>query len=406
MRLLYVVQRYGREVAGGAETHCREFATRLAGRGHDVEVVTSCAASHAGWANVYPEGESELDGVRVHRLPVARPRDEAFFARVNERVVWGLKPVPVHLQERWIELQGPLVPGIGPWLDRRAAGYDAAIFFTSLFYTTWRGLPAASGRVPTVLHPTAHDEPALGVSLYDLTFRHPTGFAFSTEEEAELVARRFRVRQPHAVIGIGADLDAGGGADGAAFRAAQGLGDRPYVVFVGRVEAGKGSEELFANFTHYKRRNPGPLALVMVGTVVDDPGAHPDVVMTGFVADDQRTAALAGAVALVQPSYYESFSMVLTEAWAQRVPALVQGHCAVLVGQARRSGGGIPYRGFAEFEAALDLLLADPPRRRAIGEAGRRYTEANYRWDTVLDRYERFVSGLVQSAPADATTKS
>jgi len=414
VRLLYVVQRYGREVAGGAETHCREFATRLAARGHDVEVLTSCAASHAGWANFYAEGTSTLDGVRVHRLPVARPRDEAFFARIDERVVWGVRPAPVHLQRRWLEVLGPLVPDLGPWLTQRAAGYDAVIFFTYVFHTTWSGLPAAAGVAPTVLHPTAHDEPALGVRLYDLTFRHPAGFAFSTEEEAALVARRFRVRQPHAVIGIGTDLDAGARADEAAFRAEVGLGERPYVVYVGRVEGGKGAVELFDWFLAYKRRRPGPLALVKVGAVVDDPGVHPDVFMTGFVDDDRRTSALAGAVALVQPSYYESFSMVLTEAWAQRRPALVQGHCAVLEGQVRRSGGGIPYRGYAEFEAALDGLLADPDLRRALGDAGRRYTEANYRWDTVLDRYERFLAGLVSSpssrapasAPADSTRKS
>ena len=395
MRLLYVVQRYGPEVAGGAETHCRYFATRLAARGHDVEVLTTCAASHSGWANVYPEGDSEIDGVGVHRLPVSEPRDEDFFARVNERVVWGVRPAPVHLQVRWIELQGPLVRGLGPWLAERAGGYDAVIFFTYLFYPTWAGLPAVSASAPTVLHPTAHDEPALGVRLYDTMFCHPSAFAFSTEEEAALVTRRFRIGQPHAIIGIGTELDAEvpSGAE-AAFRAAHGLGDRPYVVFVGRVEPGKGSEELFDFFSAYKQRHPGPLALVMVGQVVEDPGTHRDIVMTGFVSDAERSTALAGALALIQPSYFESFSMVLTEAWALRVPALVQGHCDVLEGQARRSGGGLPYRGFAEFEAALDLVTSDARLRRALGDAGRSYAEANYQWDTVLDRYELLLSGL------------
>ena len=400
MRLLYVVQRYGPEVAGGAETHCRYFATRLAARGHDVEVLTSCAASHSGWANAYPAGDSEIDGVGVHRLPVARPRDEAFFARLNERVVWGVRPAPVHLQQRWIESQGPVISGLRPWLAERAGGYDAVIFFTYLFHPTWAGLPAASAVAPTVLHPTAHDEPALGVRLYDTTFRHPSAFAFSSEEEAALVARRFRITQRRAVIGVGTEIDppVDPGAE-AALRSAHGLGDRPYVLYLGRVEPGKGAQELFAFFCAYKQRRPGPLALVMAGTVVEDPGRHPDVVLTGFVSDAERTALLAGALALVQPSYFESFSMVLTEAWAQRVPALVQGHCAVLEGQARRSGGAIPYRGFAEFEAALERLVSDAGLRRSLGDAGRRYTEANYRWDAVLGRYEALLSAL---SPAGA----
>ena len=106
MRLLFVVQRYGREVAGGAELHCREFATRLAARGHDVEVLTSCAVSYMDWANWYPAGSEELDGVTVHRLAVASPRSDRFFAPLNSRVVWGTKPVPLHLQEHWIRSSG------------------------------------------------------------------------------------------------------------------------------------------------------------------------------------------------------------------------------------------------------------------------------------------------------------
>lgn len=393
MRLLYVVQRYGHEVAGGAELHCREFATRLAARGHDVEVLTSCATSHVDWANVYPDGETELGGVRVHRMRTTQLRDAYLSGPLDERVVWGHKPVPLHLEQRWMELQGPLLPDLVPWLVERAPDYDAVIFFTYLYYPTWAGLPAASGLAPTVLHPTAHDEPSLCVRLFDTTFRQPSAFAFSTEEEAALVARRFRVSRPSAVIGIGVDLDVGAGADEAGFRETYGLGDRPYLVFVGRVEPGKGSVELFEFFTAYKRRNPGPLALVVVGSVVHTLPEHPDVILTGFVDEPIRRSALAGALVLVQPSFFESFSMVLTEAWAQGKAALVQGHCDVLKGQVWRSGGGIPYWGFAEFEAAVDRLLHDEALSRELGSSGRRYVEERYEWDGVLDRYERLLAG-------------
>ena len=68
MRLLYVVQRYGDTIAGGAEQHCREMAERMARRGHHVEVATTCAKSYVDWANAYEPGESVVGGVLIHRF--------------------------------------------------------------------------------------------------------------------------------------------------------------------------------------------------------------------------------------------------------------------------------------------------------------------------------------------------
>jgi glycosyltransferase involved in cell wall biosynthesis len=389
MRLLFVVQRYGHEVAGGAELHCRQFAARLAERGHHVDALTSCAVSYVDWADRYPEGTSELDGVRVHRLPVARSRDGRLFRPLDARVVWGRKPVPLHLQEEWMRMQGPFLPGLRPCLGRRASDYDVVVFFTYLYNPTWAGLPVAAGLAPTVLHPTAHHEPPLALPLFDATFRHPAAFAFSTEEERDLVERRFRIRPVHDVVGIGFDLDVAG--DTARFRARYGLGDEPYLLFVGRLDPGKGSDELFAYFEAFKRRNPGPLRLVIVGEPVKPLPAHPEVIVTGFVDDATKHDAYAGALALVQPSYFESFSMVLSESWVHRRPALVQGHCDVLVGQAHRSNGAIPYHGFGEFEAAVQLLLEQPAIGRALGDRGRVYVESRYSWEAVMGRYEELL---------------
>ncbi len=397
MRILYVVQRYGREVAGGAESACRQFATHIAEYGHQVDVLTTCATSYVDWADVYEPGTSDLDGVTVHRLSVPHPRQDRLFGPINTRTVWGDPPIALHLQHEWMRIQGPNVPGLQPWLADRVCDYDVIIFFTYLYNTTWAGLKVAAPRAVTVLHPTAHDEPPLYLPIFDQMFRLPSAFAFFTEEEADLVTRRFGITPLHEITGIGMDLDLP--ADPSAFRSAFAVQD-PYVVFVGRLDPGKGSDELFDFFVAYKQRNPGSLKLVLVGDPVRPLPRHPDVVETGFVDPDMRRAAVAGAVALVQPSYFESFSLVLAEAWALSRPALVQSQCEVLRGQAKRSGGGLPYRGFAEFEAGVDLLVSEPSLRRQLGEAGRQYVEDHYSWSTVMDRYQELLMYVRWRSPS------
>jgi hypothetical protein len=61
VRLAFVVQRYGSDIAGGSEAHCRAIAHRLSPR-HEITVLTTCAADYVTWANVYPAGESS-DGL-------------------------------------------------------------------------------------------------------------------------------------------------------------------------------------------------------------------------------------------------------------------------------------------------------------------------------------------------------
>ena len=229
-RLLFVIQRYGREVAGGAELLAREFATRLAARGHRVEVVTSCALSYVDWANHYPPGTEEIDGVVVHRLPVTAGRDDRLFTPLNTRVAWGHKPQPLYLEHAWMRAQGPYLPELVPWLSDRAPEHDVVSFFTYLYYTTWAGLPAAASVGPTILHPTAHDEPPLYLDLFRTMFHHPSAFGFLTEEEVALVERRFRPRRPYEVVGVGIDVARHEGFDGAAFREAFSAGpNRPFV---------------------------------------------------------------------------------------------------------------------------------------------------------------------------------
>ena len=71
MRLCFVIHRYGLEVAGGSELHCRWLAERMAAR-HEVQVVTTCALDYVEWRNHYPPGHSLVGGIPVTRHPVRR----------------------------------------------------------------------------------------------------------------------------------------------------------------------------------------------------------------------------------------------------------------------------------------------------------------------------------------------
>jgi glycosyltransferase involved in cell wall biosynthesis len=393
MRILYVVQRYGERVAGGAEQHARELAQRLVSRGHTVEVLTTCATSYVDWANVLEPGQSIEHGVVVHREPVLRPRNATAFGEFNGRMMHSRSVRPLTLQRDWLEMEGPQAPGIPRFLRHRASDYDVVVFITYLYWTAWAGLHAIAGSVPTILHPTAHDEPPLRYSIFNDVFRLPDALAFLTPEEAELVRSRFPGSPPGEVVGVGVDLD--GVADPTEFRARWRIGDAPYLIYVGRVDPAKGASELLDGFLAYKDLHGGDVKLVFLGEALIDLPNREDIVVTGFVSSGERDAALAGALALAHPSYFESFSMALAEAFAQSRPALVQERSAVMAGHAARSGGAIPYSGFGEFEAAVTLLLERPELADELGRRGRAYVEREYAWPVVLDRYERLLASTV-----------
>lgn len=394
MRLLYCVPRYGAEVVGGAEGAARAFAEQMAARGHRVEVLTSCATDYVTWADDYPPGEVELNGVLVHRLAVQIQRRPEQFDPLSHRVLTG-GGAALGVERDWFRCQGPVIEGLETWLERHAPRFDVAVFYPYLYAPTVTGLPVAARHTATVLHPAAHDEPMIELNAVGDPFRAADGISVQTPEEAATLERRFGAGLRFDVVGLGVTIDPPL-ADGRRFRDRFGLGDEPLLTYVGRVEPGKGVDELARYFVASKERLGHPFKLALVGPLVQPPPTHPDVVMTGLVDDQVRWDALAASHSFAMPSYFESFSIALCEAWALRLPAFVNANCATLAGQARRSGGGLGYRNYREFERSFVRLTGDDSLRGAMGERARSYVTRNYRWTTVLDRYERVLCDAIE----------
>jgi len=83
-KIAIVVQRYGAEVNGGSETYARMIAEHLAPH-FEVEVLTTCALDYVTWANHFPAGVSEENGVKLRRFEVDRERNMEKFININDK---------------------------------------------------------------------------------------------------------------------------------------------------------------------------------------------------------------------------------------------------------------------------------------------------------------------------------
>jgi len=391
VKVAYVTVRYGASIVGGAEQACRQLAEHLAADGVDVEVHTTCATDPTTWAEELPPGTSVEAGVTVHRHPSRSGRSRRF-----ESFSAGVLADPAHqppeAESRWLDLQGPVCPAaVDAALD---SGADLIVATPYLYWPAVETASRAGRRF--VLHPAAHDEAPIRMAMFGRTFAAAAGLAFYTDAERRLLGRLWpEVAATHQlVVGLGVEPGIGAGADPATFRASSSLGGRPYLLCLGRVDDGKGTRSLARFFAAFKRRHPGPLALVFAGPVVHPPDPHPDLFVTGALSEADKWSALAGCEALVQPSANESFSIVLLEAWASTRPALVNARCGPTSEHARRSCAGLAFDGYAGFETALVRILGDPRLARAMGDAGRAYVDASFTWPVVTARYRRWLEGL------------
>ena len=423
MRLAFIVQRYGADIIGGSEYHCRLIAERLAER-HDVEVLTTCARDYITWQNEYPEGEDRIRGVTVRRFANALTRDIDAF---NEYSDWIFRHAHTRADEdEWLRRQGPWCPALIDYLERHHGAYEALIFFTYLYAPTVVGVRIDPPR--SILVPTAHDEPAIRLSLYQEVFQRPAGIAYNTAVERAFLRNLFSIRAkleeivgcgvdlpPHHLVSGDGDRSAHGDSDtepataedfdreigalgpqhgsrGAVFRRRHRLYG-PFVLYGGRIHAGKGCEELIEYFGAYAAEE-GDATLVLMGVKLMAIPEEPFIRFAGLLPDDERLDAVEAATVVAVPSPYESLSLLALEAFAMGTPVLANAQSDVVTDHCQRSNAGLYYADRDEFVACLKLLIRDHALRHAMGRNGQAYVREHYRWDVIVAKYERMIGAL------------
>ena len=389
MKLAIVVQRYGADISGGAELHARYIAERLSSRS-DVRVLTTCARDHVTWRNEFSPGLDDVHGIPVERFRVSRERKLPDLGIRSRRVFLRLHSIQEELE--WLDSEGPVSPDLVSRLRRSGGEFDLVVLFCARYYHAYHGARAVAERA--VLVPTAERDPALGLAIFQPMFRGVRAIMYnSPEERAAIEAVSGNGHVPGVVVGVGSEIPS----EVAPARARQKFGlSKPFLLYIGRIDANKGCQELFDFFLRYVGASERDLELVLIGTAAMPIPAHPRIRHLGFVGDRDKFDVLAAAEMLVMPSYYESLSMVALEAWALGRPVLANARCDVLLGQCLRSNAGLFYEDSTDFMAALDRLLDDRALGASLGRNGREYFKRHYSWPVIerkyFDMFDRLMS--------------
>lgn len=380
-RVGVLVQRYG-DVAGGAEAHARMVVEKLAPH-WDITVLTGCAEDHLTWEDRFPPGRSRVGSAEVLRFEGARTRDMRRFNAFS-RTLFGAPQDLAH-EQAWIAAQGPVLPGLYRHLAAEGRRYDGFLAFTYLYAPTAWGVPMVADRCLVV--PTAHDEPAFQFEAFGDVFRAPRCLMVNTPEEKALISGRFPGHARARVVGVGVDAPAG---DATRFREKHGL-RRPYLLYVGRLEAGKNVPWLLSLHARLRRAYHDAPELVLAGSGELRPAGE-GVRWIGRIDEQDKWDALAGALAVVVPSQHESLSLLALEGMSQGAPLLGNAASAVLAGQVKRSGAGHLFSDAESFAVSVQRVGQEREllSRKALAFAAR------HGWDKVVAAYREELGKIME----------
>ncbi len=407
-----IVQRYGKQVNGGAEVLARMVAEKLALK-YNITVLTSRALDYHFWEPELPLGESEENGVKIIRFdhtPKAAAKKvhqlnrQYRGRRIYQKIYrfigkpsWYLKLFPTaEIGERdgllWVENQGPATYSLINYLEEKQEEYDAFIFVTYLYYPTVMGLLSVPDK--SIFIPTMHDEQPAYFPIFKKLMKAPRSLMFLTESEKKFSNELFDIadiRQDVMSVGIESVDDKKDIETISRFNI-----KGKYIVYVGRIDAAKGCKELLKYFTNFTIQNKEPITLVLAGKNMIEAAVNKNVIYAGFVSDDEKEQLMKHAEALIIPSKYESLSLVVLESFACKVPVIANGQCEVLKDHIKDSSGGWTYTNEQEFNTVLKKVMSGLENVQK-GLNGYEYVTNNYSWQKAMNIFDDAIEYVINA---------
>jgi glycosyltransferase involved in cell wall biosynthesis len=386
----FVIPWYGDDISGGAESECNQLAHLLAEAGIPVEVLTTCVrqASDDRGVNTLPEGLRQESGIPVRRFPV-KPQNIARLAPANQKLYLSQ---PVTLEEERAYLEEDInSPAMYAYIRENRDAYHCFIFLPYLYGVPFFGSMECPGKA--VMMPCLHDEGYAHMAMMKDRMNHLDKMIFLSKPECELAESLYGLDKVKKQV-VGAYVESGweSSLDPDLFRRKYDL-PGPFLLCAGRKDPGKKTDLLLQYFLRYLDRKPGGLKLVFIGggRLEIPASAKEDVLDLGFVSPEDKHNAMAACLALCNPSFFESFSIVIMESWLAQRPALVSEQCRVTANFCLESNGGLWFDSYEVFEGCVDYLLAHPREAEIMGRNGSRYVRENFTKEVILRKLVSFL---------------
>mgnify|MGYP003364072704 CR=1 FL=1 len=421
-KIAFVVVRYGKDINGGAEYHCKMLAERLVNN-YQVEVLTTCVKDYTTGKNVYPEGVETINNVLVRRFKAEPTIDRNTLLQSTRKARKASKlrkflykfhilapisfffPVWTY-REKWEVdefIGSPLYSSsLIAFIKEHQDDYNVfipitidhpAVIFTAL-------------HVPrkTIVIPTMHYLRSSFRSVMTKVFTKVAYIAFNTHAEEKLAQRIFGFHMSsHGIVSVGYEL-----ATPADWKNTSSKYQLPpeYLLYVGRIDRYK-LNKIFDYFATYKQiHKESQLKFVVVGGLFCEPYEHPDILYTGFVDDHEKRSIIEHAKIVINPSKYESLSLILLETMALKKPILVNAHCNVMKEHCKKSNhAALTYHGKRDFIKKLHLINSSEILRTKMGEKGAIYIKNNYNWELIIQRLKNSIEYVSSQSSHDNIEK-
>ncbi|WP_410809466.1 glycosyltransferase family 4 protein [Micromonospora sp. 067-2] len=381
-RILMLSWEYPPVLVGGLGRHVHALSVALAAAGHEVTVITR----HAEGAPL----EEYADGVRIVR---AAEDPVTFPLATGSLLAWTMafNHTLTRAALRATESGSYDVIHAHDWLVAHTAMTlrdHLDIPLVSTIHATEAG--RHQGWLPEEMNRTIH-----GVEQW-----------LSTESGRVIVCSGYMRDEVTALFGVPAgrvDVVANGvephrwqvPARAVTAARARFAGDGPLVTFAGRLVYEKGVQHLIAALPRLRERHPGLRAVIAgdgpyraeLEAEVHRHGLGDMVTMPGFLGGTDLPALLAASDCFAVPSIYEPFGMVALEGAAAGAPLAV----AATGGLAEIVEPGVTGMTFAPHDPdgladAVDALLSDRERARALARRARRTVHEQYGWSAIAQR--------------------
>ncbi len=386
MKILHVIPSLALET-GGPPRACLGMAGAIVARGHQATVFST---DH-GMPPEVLEAPQTVDGIVVRYFPLQRPRKFATswpMAAALMRETGAYDVVHLHTLHRfqdWAVLRACRRHGV-PYVLMANGALDPYIFrrkrcqkyLAELLYQDRVRKNAAAIQYLTENERTASTPQAMGAPGVIL----PVGI--DPRKYAELPQKGgFRARHPE-------------------------CGERPIVLFLGRLHEKKGLDILVRAFAACRARGldaelviAGPDEGVGAATerLAAEAGLGERVLFTGMISEAEKMMLLADANVFALTSHSENFGLTLIEAMACGLPILVSDHVDLWQEVAAARSGRVTTVDVAAVTEALEALLRDPVERRAMGERGKRLVAERFVWPRIGEALERLYIEVAAKRP-------